>query len=355
MASDNSAQQKSEKPTRRRRRQAREKGQVAQSAEVNSTLVLLAALGALVLFGGRTFDVMGGLVSELLGGLHQYTLDLTGTRTLMSTAARNAVTAVAPIMLLTGVMGLLCSLAQTGILFAPRVIAPDLQHVDPIRGAKNILSLSAVMRLLVAVVKMTAIGLVVYFLVRSRISWLAALTGKSVWGILEVTRRICFLLLVRVLLVMMVVAALDYAFQKWRFEKQLMMSKTELRDEYKRDEGDPGVRGRQAHARRALARNRMMQAVPAADVVVTNPTHVAVALQWDEREMAAPRVVAKGRDLLAGRIKELAREHGVPVVERKILAHTLYQAVEVGMDIPPKLYYAVAEVLAFVMRRRRSA
>lgn len=355
MASDNSPQQKSEKPTRRRRRQAREQGQVAQSAEVNSTLVLLAALGALVLFGGRTFDVMGGQVSELLGGLHQYTLDLTGTRTLVSAAARNAVTAVAPIMLLTGVVGLLCSLAQTGLLFAPRVIAPDLQHVDPIRGAKNILSLAAAMRLLVAVVKITAISLVVYFLVRSRISWLAALTGKSVWGILEVTRRICFSLLVRVLMVMMVVAVLDYAFQKWRFEKQLMMSKTELRDEYKRDEGDPAVRARQAHARRAIARNRMMQAVPAADVVVTNPTHVAVALQWDEREMDAPRVVAKGRDLLAGRIKELAREHGVPVIERKILAHALYQAVEVGMDIPPKLYYAVAEVLAFVMRRRRTA
>ena len=294
-------------------------------------------------------------MSDFLSSLHLWQLDATGIRVLMGTAARGAVAIIAPILLLTGAVGLLCSMVQTGLVFAPTVIKPDLQHVNPIKGLKNLFSLTAAMRLVVAVVKITAISIVVYVLVRSRLGWLSGLTGKSVWGILSVARQLCFTLMARVLLAMLVIAALDYAFQRWRFEKQLMMSKTELRDEYKRDEGDPAVRARQQQVRRALSNRRMMQAVPEADVVVTNPTHVAVALKWDERKMAAPRVVAKGKDLLAERIKSLARQHRVPVLERKPLARALYEAVEVGRDIPPKLYYAVAEVLAFVLNRRRTA
>lgn len=355
MAGGDSAGQKTEKPTRRRREQARQKGQVAYSAEVNNALVLLAAVGAFALFGGQALGVIVERVSGLLGALQVPTLDQTGTLNLLGACARDVLRAVLPLMLVTGVVGLLCSLAQTGVVVTPSKLAFDLKNLNPINGLRNMVSLTALMRLLVAAVKIGAIGLIVYLLVRSRLSWFTALTGKSAWGILYVSRRFCLTLMFRIALAMMVVAALDCVFQRWQFSKQLMMTKAELREEYKRDEGDPEVRARQEGVRRSMARRRMMQAVPDADVIVTNPTHVAVALRWDDSQMAAPRVVAKGKDVLARRIKQIAQQHSVPVVEREVLARALYEAVEVGMEIPPKLYYAVAEVLAFVMRGGRAA
>lgn len=352
MALTESTEQKTEKPTRRRRERAKEQGMVAQSAEVNNALVLLAACGALVLFGGYTLQAMAGEMAGRLGRLYGPELSVTGACAAVSESTWTVVKAVAPIVVLTGLVGLLCSLAQTGIVFTPQRLAPDFSQLNPVNGLKRLFSAEALVRLAVALVKIAAIGLVVFLLVRSRWDWFLALVGKSTWGIFDVSRTMCLSLVLRIVVAMMAVAAADYAWQRWRYEKQLMMSKTELRDEYKRDEGDPQVKARQEQARRAIARSRMMQAVPEADVVVTNPTHVAVALRWEEKEMSAPRVVAKGRNWLAERIKQIARAHGVPVVERKVLAHALYEAVEVGVEIPPKLYYAVAEVLAFVLRKR---
>jgi len=352
MPPNDSSGQKTEKPTRRKRERAREQGMVAQSAEVNNAVVLLAGIGALTLFGGYTFQLMAGQMAGRLGRLYGPELTASGTRVLLCDSLRTVAGAVAPIFIFTGVVGLLGSLAQTGILFTPKLIAPDLSHIDPVRGLKRMFSLTALMRLLVAVVKVALIGTIVYLLVRSRMEWFFAVIGKSTWGFLEVARQLCLSLALRVSLAMLAVAVLDYAYQRWRHEKQLMMSKAEMKEEHKREEGSPEVKARQEQVRRALTRRRMMQAVPQATVVVTNPTHVAVALRWDEDEMDAPQVVAKGRDRIAERIKEIARQHGVPIVERSVLAHTLYKAVEVGMQIPPKLYLAVAEVLAFVLKKR---
>lgn len=348
------SEEKTEKPTRRKRERAREQGMTAQSAEVNSAFVLLAALGALVLFGGSTFQVMADDMAGRLGRLYGPEITIMGAHTIMCESLRAAARAAAPIMVLTGLVGLLCSVAQTGLVFAPNRLALDFSVLHPARGLRTLFSADALVRLAVAVVKLVIIGLIVYFLVRGRLDWLFGLISKSTWGILDVSRSLCLSMVLRIVVAMMAVAVLDYAWQRWRFERQLMMSKTELREEYRRDEGDPQVRGRQEQARRALARSRMMQAVPKADVVVTNPAHIAVALRWDERQMSAPQVVAKGRDWLAERIKQVAREHGVPVLERRVLAQALYQAVEVGTEIPPKLYYAVAEVLAFVLKKRRA-
>ncbi|KPK66186.1 MAG: hypothetical protein AMK73_00845 [Planctomycetes bacterium SM23_32] len=346
-------QQKTEKPTRRKRERARREGMVAQSAEVNNALVLLAAVGALTLFGTYTFGAMAGQMAGRLGGLHVPEVTLGGVRPVLCESVATVARAVAPIMVFTGLVGLLCSLVQTGVLFTPKRLSPNLAHINPVAGFKRLFSLTSLARLAVSLVKLVAIGLIVYTLVSSRLVWFFAAIGKSTWGILETGRRLCMSLALRVVAAMVAVAVADYAWQRWRFEKRLMMSRTELKEEHKRDEGDPEVRARQAQVRRALARSRMIQAVPTADVVVTNPTHIAVALRWDEKKMAAPQVVAKGESWLAERIKQIARLHGVPVLERKVLAHTLYEAVEVGMEIPPKLYYAVAEVLAFVLRKRR--
>ena len=352
MALTESTEQKTEKPTRRRRERAREQGMVAQSAEVNNALVLLAAIGALVLFGGSILQAMAGEMAGRLGRLYGPEVSMTGASAIMCESVWTIVKAVAPIMVFTGVVGLFCSVAQTGFMFTPKRLALDFSHINPVNGLKNLFSTQALVRLVVALAKIGIIGLIAFLLVRSRLEWFFALIGKSTWGILNVSGTLCLSLMVRIAVAMIAVAVADYAWQRYRHEKQLMMSKTELRDEYRREEGDPQVKGRQEQARRALARSRMMQAVPKADVVVTNPTHVAVALRWDEKEMSAPRVVAKGRNWLAERIKQIAQAHGVPVVERTVLAHALYEAVEVGVEIPPKLYYAVAEVLAFVLRKR---
>ncbi len=348
-----SAEQKTEKPTHRRRRRAREEGQVAQSVEINNALVLLAGAGAMALFGGQAFDCLADCMTGWLGNLGAFRITQEATLSAAHRSVMVLARAALPMALLVGSVGLLCSLVQTGVLFVPKKLAPDLKAIDPVKGLKNIFSLTALMRLVTAAIKITVVGLVIYLLMRSRMNWLAALVGKSAWGILYVSRKLCLMLTMQVAAAMTGVAILDYAYQRRRHEKQLMMTKQELREERKRDEGDPEIRGRQASMRRAIARSRMMQAVPTANVVVSNPSHVAVALRWDEKAMSAPQVVAKGKDFLAQRIKQIARDNGVPVLERRELAWALYEAVEVGMEIPYKLYYAVAQVLAFVMKQKK--
>ena len=348
-----SNENKTEKPTPRRRELARQEGQVAQSGEINNVFVLLAAVGALMMMGDQVFAQLVTLMSGHLGALGAHRLTESAAVDLARSTVRAVLSAGMPLMLCTAAMGLLCSVAQTGIMFVPKKLSPDLSAIDPIKGFKNLFSLSALQKLAVALCKIAIVGVIAYYLVRDRLDWLLSLVGQSVWGIVSVTRSLCTSLMLRVLLALIVVAVLDYAWQRWRHEKKLMMSKTELREEMKREEGNPEIRARRAFMRRSLV-HRMMAAVPEADVVVANPTHYAVALKWDEETMSAPQVVAKGADYMAERIKQVAREHGVPVIERKPLARALYDAVEVGREIPPKMYFAVAELLAFVLEKRNA-
>ncbi len=348
-----SADSKTEKPTPRRRQRARQEGEVAQSNEVNNVLVLLGAVGALAMTGDAIFGTLVRQLTGRLGDLGAERLTQSGAVDLARQSVRAVISAGLPIMLGTAAVGLLCTVAQTGILIVPKKLAPNMNALNPVRGFKNLISLSSLQKLGVALGKLAIVGTVAFYLVRSRVGWLQALVGKSVWGILSVARSLCLSLVLRVLAALIVVALLDYAYQRWRFEKKLMMSKGELKEEMKREEGDPEVRARRSHLRRSLV-HRMMAAIPEADVVVANPTHYAVALKWDQQTMSAPQVVAKGADYMAERIKEVARLHGVPVLERRPLARALFDAVEVGMEIPPKLYLAVAEVLAFVLKKRKA-
>ncbi len=349
------SQQKTEKPTQRRRLKARQEGEVAQSMELNNALVLMAGVGALVLFGGYGLQSLIDLIVDGLGGMGEVRLSDRAVTSAVSEAVGVMARAAAPVMVMVAATGLACSVVQTGVLVTPKKMAPKLSHLNPVQGIKNLCSLSAVMKVFISVVKLAVIAAIVFFLLRSRLSWFPALVGKGPWGMLEVTTRLCMALMTRVIAAMLGVALLDYAYQRWRHEKQLRMTRQEVKEERKRDEGDPEVRSRQSQMRRRIARQRMMQAVPAADVVVANPTHVAVALQWKEGQMDAPTVVAKGAELLAERIKQIARENDVPVLERPELARTLYETVEVGVEIPARLYYAVAQVLAFVMRQKKPA
>ncbi len=353
MPGQDSAEQRTEKATPRKRQRAREQGQVAQSNELLNAISLLASVGALALFGGYIFHSMIHEVTLRLTNLGGYPLTMEGSVWLLKSSLWMITKSVLPVIVFVGAAGLFASVAQTGFVYSSSKLALDFTQLNPVTGAKNLMSWMSVVRLLVGVVKLLVICFIAYYLIKNRQTWLYASINQSTQGILESGRQLCFALFGRVCIAALAIAGLDYAYQRWQFEKTLMMTKTEMKEEMKRDEGRPEVKGRMAQMRRQASRARMLQAVPKANVVVTNPTHYAVALQWDEKEMSAPTVVAKGKDLVAQRIKDVARDSGVPILERKALAQVLYTTVEVGMEIPSKLYYAVAEVLAFVMRQKK--
>jgi len=352
MAAQDGAEQRTEKATPRKRQRAREQGQVAQSDELLNAISLLASVGAMALFGGYIFQSMIHEVTLRLTNLGAQPLTMEGSVWLLKDSIWMVTRSVLPVIVFVGAAGLLASVVQTGFVYSPAKLALDFTHLNPVTGAKNLFSWMAVMRLAMGVVKLVVIVLIAWYLIKDRQTWLTASISQSTQGILENGRQMCFALFSRVCIAALAIAGLDYAFQRWQHEKNLMMTKTEMKEEHKRDEGRPEVKGRMAQLRRQVNRARMMQAVPKANVVVTNPTHYAVALQWDDKEMSAPTVLAKGKDLMAEKIKQVAREHGVPILERKALAQVLYQTVEIGMEIPSKLYYAVAEVLAFVLRQK---
>ena len=255
---------------------------------------------------------------------------------------------VLPIFLTIVVAGLLGNYLQVGFLFSAESLKPSFEKINPLQGFKRIFSLKGAVELVKNLLKLAVVGAVVYFTLVSEIEGLLPLMDQSVWGILVYIGKIMFKIVLTTSWVLVVMAILDYMYQRWEYERGLRMSKQEVKDEFKQTEGDPTVRARIRRMQRERARRRMMAAVPRADVVITNPTHIAVALEYDGDRMLAPRVVAKGAGFIAENIKDIAKQHGVPVVENKPVAQVLYKMVEVEEAIPENLYRAVAEVLAYV-------
>ena len=352
MPGASSAEEKTEEPTARKEQKAREKGQVVHSSEVNSVAVLLTATLGFWLFGR---ELLNGLMYELtarLGNLGEPAMTLRGAVYLLRASAAALARLVMPLALGVGLVALAATVVQTGVVVAPEKISPDFSQIHPAQGLKQLFSVSALVRLLTAVGKVVVIGAVAWFVLRGRMNWLAGLVGKSPDGTLAAGASLSFLLMFWIGLAMSVVALGDYLWQRHSHHKQLMMTKTEVKEERKKDEGQPEVKRRQQERRQEMARGRMMEDVQDADVVVVNPTELAIALQWEADSAGAPVVVAKGQNLIAQRIKEIARENDVPIMERKPLARTLFKAVEIGEEIPEELYYAVARVLAFVLKER---
>ena len=345
---------RTEQPTARRRQKARQEGQVPQSGEVTNAAALLGAVLALNLFGAHCFRTTVENVTGSLGGLNRVGFTPTGIAHVLREQMFTVVVAAAPIMATMAVVGVACSMAQTGWLYLPKNIRPRLEAISPRQGLKQMFSLNAIVKLFTSLLKLLLVGVVVYLVLRKRLQWFVALTDYDTWGIVAVLAAVCQDIMLKIALAMILVGLLDYLYQRYKHDKKLMMTKQEKKDEFKNEVGDPKVKQRQWDVRIRLTASRIANSVPTADVVVTNPTHLAVALKWDEAGgMDAPQVVAKGKGYVAARIKEIARDNGVPVLERKELAQALFAAVEVGMQIPGELYYAVAEVLAFVFKRRK--
>lgn len=339
---------KSQEATPHRRQQAREQGHVARSHDLASAGLLLIGLFALWLLSGELFEYFGRMTREQLGGPAWIRAEAQTITAQYWRHTAGLVRYVGPILGLMLLAGVLVHLLQTGLLFLPEKLAPDPSRISPVQGFARIFSLQNVVRLAFGLFKLGVIGAVAYYTVRARRDELMGLAALSVGAVAQVILELLFSVALKIALALAALAVLDMIFQHWKYERDIRMTPQEVREEFKNLEGNPQVIARRKQVQRQLAMGRVSSAVPKADVVVTNPTELAVAIQYDPETMAAPIVVAKGAGTIAQRIRQLALEHGVPIVERKPLAQALYREVEVGKPIPHDKYAAVAEVLAYV-------
>lgn len=352
---DESDLERTEPASSRRLEQAREEGQVPHSRELAAFVVMLAGIGGLwatgAWVGRRAQDI---LVHGLSFGRQAAFDDHLLTATLASLGLE-AMTLMAPLFLLVVAAALLTPFLLGGWIFTAKPIAPDLARLDPVKGFGRMFSMHGLGELVKALLKTLLIGALITWLVWREGGALLDLPGLEVGAALAGFGRLLFLSGLAVLLGMAAVAAIDVPFQLWQYYSRLRMTREELRQELKETEGDPQLKARIRSQQREMARKRMMAEVPKADVVVTNPTHFAVALKYDAGRMGAPQVVAKGMNLVAGRIRELAEEHRVPILEAPPLARALHRHVEIGAQVPAGLYTAVAEVMAYVYQLQRFA
>ncbi|MEW6271326.1 MAG: flagellar biosynthesis protein FlhB [Thermodesulfobacteriota bacterium] len=339
---------RTEEPTPRRREKAREEGQVARSVEVSAATVLLTAVVLLSETGG---DTMAALREVMRAGLARIAVaDLTPADAgwLVGQAGVAVALAAAPAVLAMALAGTASTVAQVGFGIYPKRLLPDPSRLSPANGVQRIFSRRGAVDLAKNVVKIALVALVAWRLVEGLRHRLPALGLASPREILASGASDVARMLLWVGLTLAVLAALDYLWQRRSLEQSLRMTRQEIKDELRQSEGDPKLRQRLKRAYRELSGNRMLSEVAHADVVVTNPTHYAVALRYRADESGAPRVVAKGADEVAERIKQIARQSGVPIIERRTLARALFRSVKVGAEIPASLYRAVAEVLAYI-------
>ena len=350
---EESFQEKTEQATPKKRDEARRKGQVARSNELSSVAILVAGLLALSSLGGYLYDRLSAfMVNQFTNGL-TIQLDTLSIGQYAMTWASSYVAIVGPIVLLLLVAGLGVNYVQVGVLFSGEALQPKLNRLSPLSGIKKIVSSRGLVELAKGLFKIGAVACITYLTIDGEMDYFVSFMDMGVGQIFSLCGSVIFKLAFRIALLLLIMAILDYAFQRWDYEKNLRMTRQEVREELKQQEGDPQIRSRVRSLQREMSQRRMMDDVGQADVVVTNPTHIAVALRYDQEEMTAPRVVAKGQRLMAEKIKELARQAGVPLVENKPLARALFKAVRIGGEIPEELFKAVAEVLAFVFQLRR--
>lgn len=344
MAHDD-AGDKTEQPTPRRREEAREEGQIARSADLTAAVALLGGLLLLRAFGPGMLATMLAM-TRALGEAPAVTAD--GLWPWIRRVGVAASEMLLPFLGLLVVIIIVGTAAQSGLLLTWKRLALKPDRIDPVAGAKRLFSSEALTRLGVGLLKMAAVTWIAYLTIAGRMAAVLTAGKLHTAGVLGLGAEVLFDLAVRLAIALLVLGIVDYLIQRWKLERRLRMTKQEVRDELKKMEGDPLVKQRRRQIQARLALQRIRAEVPRADVVVTNPTHFAVALRYDEATMSAPRVTAKGRDLLAERIRQLAQQHGIPIVQRPPLARALYTGVEVGQEVPPAFYRAVAEVLAYV-------
>ncbi|HMN40349.1 MAG TPA: flagellar biosynthesis protein FlhB [Phycisphaerales bacterium] len=343
--------EKTQAPSSRKREEARDRGQVARSTDFGAGTDLIVAFILLLVFGAPLTAGLAGLIRFLLDDRDSgKMLRSEGIGDLCWWTAQQAVLVAAPIIVVLFLITLVAHILQVGWHPTLDPLMPKLDRLSPMKGFQRLFGTRNVVKTILGVIKITMLCLVVVGVSMSeweRIVALSQLEVRAMWSVLLV---IITKLLGWTLLVMLVIGIADFAYQRWQMTRDLMMTRQESREEHKSMEGDPEIRGRRLKIARQIALQRLHTNVPKANVIVTNPTHYAVALQYDAKTMAAPKVVAKGADFMAMRIREIAAAHKIPVVERPPLARALYAGVPVGKQIKPEYYEAVAEILAYVYR-----
>ncbi|MCK5541252.1 MAG: flagellar biosynthesis protein FlhB [Desulfobacterales bacterium] len=342
--------EKTEDPTSRKLEKAREEGQVPKSMEVPSVFVLLSCAIALYFFGFYSYK---SLVSTMLDTLTFNSVPIINKFEIVNLYGanlRHLIIACLPVLVAAIVMGLASNFAQVGFAVSWKAIEPKLTKLNPITGFKEKFSSRALVEFIKSILKISIIFTVVYLAIVGEMDRILTLYDNSVAQIYLFILKVTFSIFLKVCIIMLIVAMLDYVYQKWKFTNDQRMTKKELKDEAKQTEGDPHVKARIRQLQVEAARKRMMVDVPEADVVVTNPTRLAIALKYDKMVMDAPGVVAKGAGPVAENIRRIAKENNIPLVENKDLARNLYKEVDIGEPIPSQFFQTVAELLAYVYK-----
>ncbi len=343
--------ERTEPATPKRREEARSRGEVAQSRELSAVLVLAAMFAAVrIAAEGGLGTAMIGAAQQLWGGQSIRPSEITDFHAVLMFYAVPIAGALIPILTVALVAGIAAPMAQTGPLLSTKALKVRWERLHPVRGLGRLVNGDRLFDLAKSVVKMTVVGTAAWMFLSALIPQIIGLAGTLPGQTLRFVSELAWELAATILVVLFFAALGDFAYQRFRNERKLRMSRHEVREEAKQREGSPQVRQRFRSLHRELTRQRMIAAVAEADVVITNPTHVSVALTYRSEAMGAPRVIAKGRGHVALRIREVASQHGVPLVENPPVARTLYQTTVVGKEIPESLYQAVAEVLAYLHR-----
>jgi flagellar biosynthesis protein FlhB len=349
---ENLGQEKTESATTRRREEARNKGQVAQSNDLSQAVLLLAGICTLLITGPGIAATLRRMLRYEFLLSHRDSLTEVDTTLLAQALVGNLLEAILPLMGTMMFTAVAISVLQSGFRVSFEPLSADWTKLDLSKGWDRLFSLRSVIRTVMLLIKLSLGILTTVWFLRSQQDTILLLGQKvltqSVSGAWSVSLNICLALAGTLLAIGMA----DLLFQRWQTEQDLMMTKQEVKDEGKQEEGDPQIRGRMRKMARENLKLQMLRRVPEATVVLTNPTHIAVALKYDRESMSAPKVIAKGTDAFARRIADLAKQHGIPVLERKPLARAIFASVDVDQDIPPNLYRAIAEILAYLYRTK---
>jgi len=345
------AGEKTEKATPKKRQDSRKKGQVLKSPDVTSAIVLLSVFVFLFFFAGFLRNEIFSFFSVAFTNYMLIeTLTIDTAIIIYKDMLLEMAMVLLPIMLVAMVAAIAANFFQFGLLFTTEPLKLDLKKLDPIQGLKRIFSIKAIIELLKSILKISFIGSVTTLILWMNLEQVLALSFKTAWDTLSTVGWLTGTMGVAASCVLLFISVLDFFYQKFDYEKNLKMSKQDIKDEHKNSDGDPIIKSRIRQRQREMAMRRMMQEIPTADVVITNPTHFAIALKYDDESMDAPTVVAKGADFVAQKIKLIAKENNVVMVENRPLARSMYDQVEVGQRIPDEFFKAVAEVLAYVYR-----
>lgn len=349
--------EKTEQASSKKRRDARNKGQVVQSKDLAAAISLLTVFFGIDVLKEYLITRLFGffrVVAEIMGNPEQLA-ETSFTLKVMGFTFETILLIAIPILIIAMVTGVVMSYLQVGVLFTVKTLQPKLDKINPINGFKRLFSLRSLVEMVKSILKSIVLLYITGSYLMGRQNDILKVFDMTTYQITGLLWDIVFNLMLRAVIVLLILGVADYAYKRWQNEKDLMMSKQEVKDEYKMTEGDPQLKGKIKQKQREISMGRMMQEVPKADVIITNPSHFAIAVKYDPDLADAPKVVAKGKDLIAKNIKRIAEENEIPIVENKPLARALYAEVELGDFIPEELYHAVAEVLAYVYKLKKSS